>query len=67
MEKEKLYECTVSMSYNASDPADAANQLIENIRTNPGWYVKVKEIEPSGNFYTGHFTVDTLTGEIEEE
>ena len=67
MEKDKLYECTVSMSYNASDPADAANQLIENIRTNPGWYVKVKEIDPSGNFYTGHYTVDTATGEIEEE
>lgn len=67
MDNTKLYECSLSMSYNATDPADAAQQLIDNIRTNPGWYIKVKEIDPTGNFYTGHFTVDTETGEVEEE
>lgn len=59
MEGRKLYECTVSMSYYALDPNDAANQLIANIQTNPNWYVKVKDDE------TGQtVTVDTETGEI---
>lgn len=59
MKKTKAYECTVSMSYNAESPADAAKQFLDNIASNPNWYVEVKEING-----TGVFTVDTETDEI---
>lgn len=56
---EKTFECTVSMTYNAEDPIDAARQLIANIMANPGWYVKVREFDSGESV-----TVDTETGEI---
>lgn len=60
MEGKKLYECTISMSFNADDPADAANQLIANVQNNPNWYVKVINLETREVV-----TVDTETGETE--
>lgn len=66
MDNTNLYVCSISMSYNAADPADAAKQLIDNIRTNPNWYVKVQEITPNGTLFPSHVIVDTETGEIEE-
>jgi len=56
-----MYECTVSFTYEADNPADAANQLITNIQANPNWFVNVKQLETSEEF-----TVDTETGECEE-
>lgn len=44
MENKKEFECTISMSYLADDPIDAAKQFIANIQTNPNWYVQVKDI-----------------------
>lgn len=61
MENLKWYECKVSHSYLAEDPADAARQLIQNIANNPHWYVSVREI-----FGEKDFTVDTETDEVEE-
>jgi hypothetical protein len=61
MENEKWYECKVCFSYLATDPLDAAKQFLDNIATNPNWYVEVKEV-----FGEKHFTVDTETDEIEE-
>lgn len=60
MEGKKLYQCTISMSYYALDPLDAANQMIGNIQTNPNWYVKVLDTETREEV-----TVDTETGETE--
>jgi|AACY02.14.fsa_nt_gi hypothetical protein len=57
----KMYECTVSFTYEADSPEDAAQQLIANIQANPNWFVQVKELET-----TNQFTVDTETGECEE-
>lgn len=58
---EKWYECRISQSYLAKDPADAAKQLLDNIATNPNWYVEVKEIDGKASF-----TVDTETDEVQE-
>ena len=44
MENEKWYECKLSMSYKASSPVEAAEMLLDNVATNPNWYVEVKEI-----------------------
>lgn len=60
MELIKHYECTISMSYYATDEREAANKLIENIQANPNWYVKVRDLETKEEV-----TVDTETGEIE--
>ncbi len=57
----KMYECTVSFTYEADSPEDAAQQLIANIQTNPNWFVQVRQSET-----TKEFTVDTETGECEE-
>ena len=57
----KRYECTVSFTYEADSPEDAAQQLIANIQTNPNWFVQVRQSET-----TKEFTVDTETGECEE-
>ncbi len=57
----KMYECTVSFTYETDSPEDAAQQLIANIQANPNWFVQVKELET-----TKEFTVDTETGECEE-
>lgn len=62
MEKEKWYECKVSMTYRASSPAEAAEKLLANVAANPNWYVDVKEIDSQRSF-----TVDTETGETEEK
>ncbi len=66
MEDNKTYQCTVGMSYIATDPVDAANQLIANIQTNPNWYVEVREIKPDGTVDKKSVTVDTETGEISD-
>lgn len=65
MSKKKVFHCTVTMSYDANDPIDAAKQFIDNIQSNPGWYVDVKEIDDSGNWIVGNYIVDTANGEIE--
>jgi hypothetical protein len=62
MENEKWYECSLSMSYKASSPAEAAEMLLTNVATNPNWYVHVKELDTQKNF-----EVDTQTGETEEK
>lgn len=62
MEQEKWYECTLSMSYKASSPAEAAEMLLANVATNPNWYVHVKELDSKRSF-----EVDTETGETEEK
>ena len=66
MEGKKTYECTLSMSYDATDPVDAANQFIANIQTNPNWYVQVRERRLDGSLMGKIVTVDTETGETEE-
>ena len=62
MENEKCYECKLSMSYKASYPIEAAEMLLDNVATNPNWYVHVKEIDGDRSF-----TVDTENGEVEEK
>ena len=54
------------MSYDATDPVDAANQFIANIQTNPNWYVQVRERRLDGSLMGKIVTVDTETGETEE-
>ncbi len=55
----KLYECTISFTYEAEEPVDAANQFIANVHVTPDWYVLVKDTE------TGEqCTVDTELGLI---
>lgn len=56
------FECSVSFTYDSDNPAEAARQLIANIQNNPNWYVNVMEVKPDGKSYT----VDTETGEVEE-
>ena len=58
----KEFECSVSFTYDAESPVDAAQQFIDNIRSNPNWFVSVKETK-SGE----KFTVDTESGEAEKE
>jgi hypothetical protein len=50
------------MSYKASSPVEAAEMLLDNVATNPNWYVEVKEIDGDRSF-----TVDTENGEAEEK
>jgi hypothetical protein len=63
MSKNKLYECQVAFTYEATDPVDAARQLIANIQMNPNWFVTVTDTDNPEH----KFSVDTETGECEEE
>jgi hypothetical protein len=61
MNKNKLYECQVAFTYEATDPVDAARQLIANIQMNPNWFVTVTDTDNPEH----KFSVDTETGECE--
>jgi hypothetical protein len=63
MSKNKLYECQVAFTYEATDPVDAARQLIANIQMNPNWFVTVTDTDNPEH----KFSVDTETGECEQE
>jgi hypothetical protein len=58
----KIYECTVSFTFETDSPTEAANEFIANIQNNPNWYVNVRNVETNDRF-----TVDTETGECEED
>lgn len=62
MSKSKMYECQVSFTYEATDPVDAARQLIANIQNNPNWFISVNSVDNPNH----KFTVDTETGECEQ-
>mgnify|MGYP000645586172 CR=1 FL=1 len=62
MSKNKLYECQVAFTYEATDPVDAARQLIANIQINPNWFVTVTDTDNPEH----KFSVDTETGECDE-
>ena len=62
MDDKREYEVTISMTYNAGGPVDAALQLIDNMLMQPGWYAQVKDVE-SGQ----EWTVDTQYQHAEEQ
>ncbi len=62
MNKNKLYECQVAFTYEATDPVDAARQLIANIQMNPNWFVTVTDTDEPNH----QFSVDTETGECSQ-
>jgi hypothetical protein len=62
MENGTWYTCKISMVYQALSPAEAAKMLVDNIATNPNWYVEVTQIDGERSF-----TVDTENGEVEEK
>lgn len=39
------FECSLSFTYEADSPEDAARQFIANIQSNPNWFVDVKNLE----------------------
>lgn len=57
----KLYECSVSFTYDAENPQEAANEFLANLQNNPNWFIHVHECETFN-----HFTVDTETGDVQE-
>mgnify|MGYP007071610348 CR=1 FL=1 len=60
--KQPLFECSISFTFNANNPVEAAREFIANIQNNPDWFVDVK------NTKTGKkFVVDTETGETESK
>lgn len=61
--KGKTFECSVSFTYDAENPVEAAKQFINTIQSNPNWYVDVREVGLKGKTYT----VDTKTDECEEK
>ena len=62
MKKTKQYECQLAFTYEATDPVDAARQLIANIQNNPNWFVSVNSVDNPNH----KFSVDTETGECEQ-
>ena len=58
---EKRFECTVSFTYNAENPAAAAQAFIANLAAVPSWYVQVSVRDGSVN----RCLVDTLTNDVE--
>ena len=61
MKEYKHYEVSMSMSYEAKNPVDAAQTFIDNVAI-AEWYVTVKNVD-TGEVYN----VDTETWEVEEE
>ena len=62
MSKNKLYECQLAFTYEATDPVDAARQFIANIQINPNWVVTVTDADEPNH----KFTVETETGECSQ-
>lgn len=58
----KLYECSVSFTYDAENPQEAANEFLANLQNNPNWFIHVRDTETQTNF-----SVDTETGDVQED
>ena len=42
--KKPIYECTVSFTYDADSPEDAAKQFIANLKSNDSWFIDVRDV-----------------------
>ena len=54
------YECTISFTYNADKPVEAAQDFVGRLAVS-SWFVNVKDIETKEEFI-----VDSETWEVEE-
>ena len=61
----RLYECTISFTYNAKGPWLAATEFMDNIINNPyGWFVGVKHTNKKGK--VKRYVVDLENKTVED-
>jgi hypothetical protein len=60
-EKEiRRFQCSTSFTYNCKNPAEAAQEFIDNLAAVPIWFIEVQEVGTENRY-----VVDTQTNEIE--